>query len=529
MSKRVYMRGWPTVILLTIIWGCAQVRQVSGGAKDTTPPQLVETDPPNYSTGFASDRIELKFDEYVQLNNVAQELIISPTPAKKPTIQLRDRMVRVLLKEPLDSNTTYTFNFGKSIVDLNESNPASDLVYVCATGDALDSLEIRGIVKDAWTDAPIDGIKIMLFDTTDTLPHLSAKPRYFTRTKSDGSFLISYLKEHTYRLLALGDENDTFTLEENERFSISPSSLVPSDRSDSMQLLLPALSAYHPPLSRIPDVISDSAGTITMKWPSGNALPQISAIDATHQAHLRYDSLPGELHIWITGPVTDRMEGLAFSHPLAGSDTLSVPVYSESLEQLPQPVLYASPKRKPGQPWEFTASQWLVPAASPQCSFKTGGNMVNVPVVPHTTKANVWTALYEPPAGSDTDWIIPAGTFTNLASQSNDTTTISCYTYALEDLGLLRLNFSGLEKAQHPIVVYNRKNEPPVAITAAASLVLSNLEAGEYELRIIDDINHNGKWDTADPNGRQAEKVWVHPATTIVKANWEVVVNWVLP
>lgn len=516
-------------LFAALLSGCAQIKPVSGGEKDLIPPKLLSCSPPNFSVQFASDRFELFFDEFVQLSNVAQELIISPTPSKKPTLQLRDRMVRVMLEAPLDYNTTYTFNFGKSIVDLNESNPASDLVYVCSTGDALDSLEIRGIVKDAWTNAPIDGIKIMLFDTTDTLPHLSAKPKYFTRTKSDGSFLIAYLKEHTYRLLALGDENDTFTLEENERFSISPETIVPANRADSTMLLLPALSAYRPPLSRIPDVLSDSSGTITMKWTAGDSLPQISAIDAAHQAHFRYDSLPGELHIWISGPVTDRMEGLAFSHPLAGSDTLSVPVFSESLEQSPQPVLYSSPKRKPGQTWEFTASQWLVPAASPQCSFRTGGNTVNMPVIPHKAKANVWTAQYEPPAGSDTEWIISAATFSNLAGQPNDTTTISCYTYSPEDLGVLRLNFSGLEKAENPVVVFNRKNEETRTIQAATSLVLSNLEPGEYELRIIDDINRNGKWDTADPDGDQAEMLWVYPATTIVKANWEVVVTWVIP
>ena len=44
---------------------CAQQGSISGGSKDTTPPQLIKSDPDTFALNFSSDKIRMDFDEYV--------------------------------------------------------------------------------------------------------------------------------------------------------------------------------------------------------------------------------------------------------------------------------------------------------------------------------------------------------------------------------------------------------------------------------------------------------------------------------
>ena len=53
------------------------------------------------------------------------------------------------VEDTLQENTTYSFNFGQSIVDFNEGNPNDYLSYVMSTGPFIDSLQMAGIVDDA--------------------------------------------------------------------------------------------------------------------------------------------------------------------------------------------------------------------------------------------------------------------------------------------------------------------------------------------------------------------------------------------
>ena len=85
----------------------------SGGPLDEDPPVVVESDPPNYSTLFDANKILITFDEYIVLNNVNQELIVSPPMDEKPEVKLKKKTLIIEFEEDLRINTTYTFNFGR--------------------------------------------------------------------------------------------------------------------------------------------------------------------------------------------------------------------------------------------------------------------------------------------------------------------------------------------------------------------------------------------------------------------------------
>ena len=58
---------------LVIIYGCAKIGSPTGGPKDETPPEVVASEPDNYSTAFAGKKVEVEFNEFIQLKNIYKE------------------------------------------------------------------------------------------------------------------------------------------------------------------------------------------------------------------------------------------------------------------------------------------------------------------------------------------------------------------------------------------------------------------------------------------------------------------------
>ena len=146
---------------------CARRGSPSGGPKDTEPPVWIRAEPENLSTNFKATKIRLYFDEYIKLQEVQNKLIISPPFKYPPEISPQggaSKYVEIVIKDTLRENTTYTLNFGESIVDNNENNPYPYLTYVFSTGEYLDSLSLLGVVKDAYNKTTDEFISVMLYE-----------------------------------------------------------------------------------------------------------------------------------------------------------------------------------------------------------------------------------------------------------------------------------------------------------------------------------------------------------------------------
>ncbi|MDC0163136.1 hypothetical protein OAI59_03120, partial [Flavobacteriaceae bacterium] len=72
-----------TVLSIVVINGCAKRGSPSGGPTDSIPPVLVNANPKLNSVNFDSEEIKLTFDEWVKLDKVEDQLIISPPLEKK--------------------------------------------------------------------------------------------------------------------------------------------------------------------------------------------------------------------------------------------------------------------------------------------------------------------------------------------------------------------------------------------------------------------------------------------------------------
>lgn len=215
-AARLARTGAALISTIYIVWGCAQYVPPSGGKRDKTPPKLINTIPKNQSTEFKGQNIELEFDEYVVVENLNQQLLITPELEGGYTFKPKPKGVVLDINKPLKENVTYTFNFRNAIKDFSERNPARNIKLVFSTGKQIDSLSVGGEVKDLETNTSLLDAVVGLYRWSDTATVAKLKPYYFTRTDSAGKFKIENIQAGKYRLFALVDLNNNLLYENNK-------------------------------------------------------------------------------------------------------------------------------------------------------------------------------------------------------------------------------------------------------------------------------------------------------------------------
>ena len=182
-------------VMVTVLWQCARKGSPTGGPKDLTPPMLVKTEPDSMTTNFKAKRIRLFFDEFIKLEDIQNQLIVSPPLKYQPEIKPQGgagKYVEIKFKDTLREKTTYTMNFGQSVQDNNEGNPSSFLTYVFSTGDYIDSLRVSGAVKDAFKKKANDFISVMLYeiDTAYTDSTIFLRPPNYISNTLDSAVIF---------------------------------------------------------------------------------------------------------------------------------------------------------------------------------------------------------------------------------------------------------------------------------------------------------------------------------------------------
>lgn len=233
LFKHLFAILVPTLTYL-ILLRCANPVMPKGGIKDTEAPEVVSSTPQNYSVNFKGSSIQITFNEFVKLDNIQKQVLISPPPNTKPEFKLRGKTLSVRFEDKLDDSTTYSVYFGDAIVDLTESNPISGYTFVFSTGPVLDSMSIAGSIRDAFNMKYPEEAFVMLYmlnnDTVpvDSLPYL-VKPFYLSRSDKEGKFNLTNLKNVPYKLFALTDMNSNFLYDmPGEKIAFIDSLIVPT-------------------------------------------------------------------------------------------------------------------------------------------------------------------------------------------------------------------------------------------------------------------------------------------------------------
>ncbi len=190
---------------------CANIGNPEGGPYDMTPPRLVSAKPNMRELNVQSNRIVLEFNEYIKLSG-QDKLIISPPQQKPPIVTANGKHISVKLVDSLRPNTTYSFYFDDAIVDNNEDNPLEDFDYLFSTGKTIDTMRLSGIVLDAETLEPIPNLVAGAYwqkDVEDSTVLRTSFP-FVGKTNKQGRFVVLGLKDSTYRVFALKDDDNDY-------------------------------------------------------------------------------------------------------------------------------------------------------------------------------------------------------------------------------------------------------------------------------------------------------------------------------
>ena len=204
-----------------MLLSCAQTSPLTGGPKDQYAPAIdsAKTSPYNGQINFADDKVIMKFNEYIKLNNPNDNILIIPQMNEKPTIMAKNKRLVITFNEPLQDNTTYTITFNNAIQDITESND-SVFQYVFSTGNYIDSLQIVGNVRDAFTNQLQKEMLVALYPKSldanfDSIP-LKFKPTYLCQTNAGGKFELNYLKDGVYYVFTFKDKNKNLLYDSGE-------------------------------------------------------------------------------------------------------------------------------------------------------------------------------------------------------------------------------------------------------------------------------------------------------------------------
>ncbi len=443
--------------------GCANIVPPQGGPRDSLPPVLLKSSPGDSTRNYGSTRLNFSFDEFIELDNWQQNLVISPLPVKPPEVDYRLNTMTIRLKDSLQPNTTYQLNFGNAIKDYNEGNVLKNFTYIFSTGPYIDSLELSGNVILAENGKTDSTLIVMLHANGNDSAVIHEQPRYITRLDGTGRFHFKNLPPVKFYLYAMKDDGGSRKyLNDKNLFAFADSAVFIQSKNNPVTLY-----AFQPKqTTRAVTPVSPGIGGRKL---GGGATDR----------RLRYltNLVNGQQDL-----LNDFM--MTFEIPLKDFDPNKIRLATDSI---------------------FTpVTNYTLVKDSSNKKLK----------LTNTWKENtLYHLIIDRDFASDTS-----------GKKLLKTDTLNFLSKKTSDYGGLKLRFRNLDLSKNPVllIVSNEiiyKSYP----LQSAELYQALFLPGDYELRILYDLNRNGIWDTGEFFGkhRQPEQVIPVQRRVLVKPGLE--------
>lgn len=296
-------KQWYLLTLALCAIGCAN-RGIGpqGGPKDTIPPVALASNPELGALNFDGKRVEITFNEYLQLNDLASNLLMSPPQQTPPDVKARGKRIIVNFQDTLRDSTTYTIDFGDAICDYTEKNPIHGFSFYFATGDEIDTLETHGFVYDAENLNPLPGIFVGIHSNQADSAFIKKPFDRMARTDSTGHFVIGNIHPGTYRLYAVDEISRDYRLTPGE-------ALAYADEPISLSLVADSLAREK----------TDSSFLFLFKDAQQKLYLQRTLRDQQHLITLLFSSSPDSMPV--LRPLTDSLN--YHIHASARRDTIT--------------------------------------------------------------------------------------------------------------------------------------------------------------------------------------------------------------
>ena len=224
------------VTALATLTGCARMGQPDGGWYDETPPRVVGAMPAEQATGVKTRNVTIFFNEFIQIENPTENVVVSPPQLETPEIKGEGRRITIQLNDSLRPNTTYTIDFSDAITDNNEGNPLGNYTYSFSTGTAIDTMEVSGYVVEAENLEPVKGILVGLYDNLSDTAFTTTPMLRVARTDPHGHFVVRGVAPGQYRVYALQEADGNYMFsQKSEKIAFSHDLIIPSSKPDVRQ------------------------------------------------------------------------------------------------------------------------------------------------------------------------------------------------------------------------------------------------------------------------------------------------------
>jgi uncharacterized protein (DUF2141 family) len=532
-----------------MISGCANSSIApTGGPKDTIAPVLLKIEPPQRTKNFKGKEVIFTFNEYVQLKNQNKNFVISPPlPSKKPVLKIKGKNVVVSFPTIADS-VTYYIDFGASVVDVNEGNPTSYLNFIFSTGDILDTMIYAGHVVDALTLDPLDAAHVFLYEDNIDSIVFKHNPSALSITNKEGVFIVKGLKNKQYKMVAVTDKNSNMRYDAGIEQIAFPDSLIqptPFSENDSISFYsLPVFKMFTENVKRqaLMETKRPEERLIYLRFNEIYPVIKSLRLDDIPTSRIIEDASPqrDSLNFWITSrEVKDTITGELI---YLRTDTLNN--LSPDTVKIRLPYSKPKPKRRSKDKDEEEEEEEIIPiepgirASATNIvenditfTFKTplirvDTSKIRLSIFDDTGKEKtpIWNVSFMQDSirlknyKLSTKWEIASKyeitllpeAFVDVYSITNDTIIKKIETADPEKFGKLILDVINSDK-QYIFQLMKEKDKKVTKEKIAAGngeVVFQYLNAGKYRIRVIEDLNRNGKWDTGSYLGKkQAERV----------------------
>ncbi|NIJ44121.1 hypothetical protein FHR24_000560 [Wenyingzhuangia heitensis] len=510
------------VILALKTSSCARMGSPDGGPKDSIPPVMAIAKPMNKTTSFKQQKIVILFDEYIKFEKLNSQLIISPPMEKKPEIKPLSGVSKKITIEFLDSlapNTTYTINFGNSIVDNNEGNELGRFSYVFSTGTFLDSLSVAGKIIDPLDEEEVENISIMAYKNANDTLIGNYTPNYLTNTLKSNIYQLENLSEANYKVIALEDKNNNYKYDKGiERIGFIDHSIDLNTPIDSIDFIL----FKELKDNRIYSPKQTSGNQLIIGY-QGNKIPSIQIKGTTPNNYLiSKQPTKDSLYIWFKELVTDSL------YIKVEQDTL-IENYTYKLRELKKDSLELQSLIKsvlhPNDSLKFSTNNPVnfVNNDSIQL-FESDSIPVSYKVISDNKKHQLWID-FERETNKNYSLILKDHAFTDFFDTKNHYKKINFSTQDSEEYGDIILDISNPNNINLIVELYNTKSKyKSTQITNSSTKIsFTKLEPKEYRVRIIKDFNKNNQFDNGNFNTQtQPEIIYNFPKIINLRANSEI-------
>jgi uncharacterized protein (DUF2141 family) len=520
-----------TVLSILVINGCAKRGSPSGGPTDSIPPVLVNANPKLNSVNFDSEEIKLTFDEWVKLDKVEDQLIISP-PLEKTSYEVKPLSgvtKKVFLKflDSLESETTYTINFGNSIKDNNEGNPLTFFNYTFSTGEVIDSLYLKGNISDAYDFETDNYVSLQLYRIDSIFKDsiiFNELPTYIANSLDSTSYQFQNLKEGKYLIIALKDvDNNYFFDPFYDKIGFIDSLItLPRDSIIDFKLFKEetALIWDKPHFINSEKIGFGYYGKLDLK----NIEIESSIPDSIQYTFTKEDK-KDTLNFWLS---RNSFDSLNFN--LIEKDTVKlVTVKFDRARDTLIDSLSISPKTTNvihlKETFKLSSN---IPLINIKDSLITIRDIDSL-VIPFTTSINdnldeIDIKFEVSPSDNYRIFILPES-IKDIKGVVNDTLEYSVVSQSIEDYGNVYLDVIRNNESEFILHMINNNGETIRQFNNVSQNSTYNFEyirPGKYTFRLIEDSNNNNIWDTGNYLKKvNPEPVYYFSNEIEVRANWD--------